>query len=293
MKLLFTASVLLFLSPSSGQAGDSVPPPSAVVQHVYGKGETLRYFFEDTDYLYDAKLEDGLMRAKAPRRISGVRVNLTVSVLDVSSGTARRRVEFSSGAYRSAEAEKYNQTPFVSLSSAIPGFPPDFGYEYDSDAKIVNRTAGFFQPFLSSEAGVFVYYKTMDIHSFQSIIDTISDAQRAGEIAMRPAKDIPLGFGVFKNAASIRSYDRIETVEGIRCAVFKVATLGNEFRKEKSGGSLRTDYQLTMYVPLEGEYRGLLLRGDLQEYVFEKRGTYILRQLSMTLQTKETYAEAQ
>lgn len=284
-------SGLLILSPYTAKAADGVPPPSAVVQHVYSKGETLKYFFEDTDYLYDAKLEDGFVRATAPHRITSLRVGLKISVVDVSSGTALRRVEFSGGGYRSAVPEKYNQTPFVSLSSAIPGFPPDFGYVYESDAKIVNRTAGFFQPFLSSEAGVFVYYKTMDIHSFQSIIDTLSPDQKPGEIAVRPAKEIPLGFGVFKNASSIRSYDRIETMDGVRCAVFKVATPGNRFQKAKSGDSMRTDYQLTMFVPLEGEYRGLLLRGDLQETVLEKRDTYILRQLSMTLQTKDSYFE--
>lgn|GEM_PF-2315182 len=292
MNLLAIVLFLAFPGVGPTLASDGVARSSAVVQHAYIKGETLKYYFEDTDYSYDSSLEDGVLRARTPRQIAGLRVFLKVRVVDMSSGTARRRVEFGGGAYRAAEVEKYNETPAVPLSSAIPGFPPDFGYEYDSDGKIVNGTAGFFQPFLSSEAGAFVYYKTMDIHTFQSIIDTISDIQKPGEISVRPAKDIQLGFGVFRNAASIRTYDRIETVEGIRCAVFKVATLGNEFRAEKQAEPLRTDYQLTMFVPLEGRYRGLLLRGDLQEYVFQKQDTVVLRQLSMTLQTKGTYAEA-
>jgi hypothetical protein len=281
MRRALAVGGLFFSSLGAARAADG-----GIARHSYRKGETLRYYFEDTDYVYDAKPEAGLLRPKTLRSISGVRVNLRIRVVGVSSGTARRRIEFSDGLYRSAAPKKYNQAPSISLSSAIPGFPSDFGYEYDSDGKIVNRTGAFFAPYLSSEAGTFVFYKTMDIHTFQSIIDDISSAQRPGDIVIKPPKKIPLDFGVFRNGSSVQTYDRVDIVDGIRCAVFKVATPGNTFKDKNSKAPIRTDYQLTMFVPLEGEYRGLLLRGDLQESIFEKRDSYVLRQLSMTLRTK-------
>jgi hypothetical protein len=278
--------VLALLRPGPARADAGAPAPDRVFAHAYREGEALEYFFEDTDYRYAARRESGLLRPKALESITDLRLRLRINVVAVSSGTARRRLEFRGGRYRSAAPEKINETPFVPLSSAIPSFPPDFGYEYDSDGKIVNQTAAFFAPFLSSEAGAFVYYKTMDIHTFQSIIDNITSDRKPGDVVLKPGRDIPLAMGTFKNAASVSSFDRIETVGGVRCGVFKVATPGNTFQDEKSGDSLGTDYQLTLYVALEGEYRGLLLRGDLQEAIVRKPDAYILRQLSMTLQTK-------
>ena len=286
MRLLFIISALVFSDPCPAKAADSVAASDGMVQHVYRKDETLRYFFEDTDYMYTTKSGSVALRPETLRSMTDLKLNLKISVADVSSGTAHRRIEFSAGQYRSAAPDNYNQTPSVPLSSAIPGFPADFGYEYDSDGKVVNHTATFFQPYLSSDAGVFVYYKTMDIHTFQSIIDSISGAQKPGDIVIKTGKDIPLAMGIFKNANSVLNYHRVETVDRVRCAVFKVATLGNEFQVKGAGDTLQTDYQLTMFVPLEGEYQGLLLRGDLQEYVLQKPDTFVLRQLSMTLQRK-------
>lgn len=260
-----------------------------VSQHAYVDGEVLEYLFEDTESTFDTVRVKGFEQPKNLILFQELRIPLKINIFKTESGVLSRRLQFYGASYRSADPKNFNATAPVALEKIIPNFPANFGYVYKNDPAAIGTTAEIYKPYMKNEVGQFVYYKELDVHTIQGVIDNIPSTLKVGEIFQKPGQEIKLPQGVFYNAATTILYSGIETIDNIRCGYFKVITMGNSFPFEAAGKLqiLFTSYQYGFYVPLEGALTGLLYRGELQETVTVPGKSIIQRQFSMKLINRE------
>lgn len=265
-----------------GMAGSVLAASSqAVSQHAYRQGEVIGYFFEDTDLIFDASVHDGVLLPGNLKEVHELQIPFSVTVTTDSMGGLRRTLRFQGGQYRKGDKVGISTTSLRALSGLIPGFPSDFSYDYGSDSQAIRVAGQAYAPFTKDAIGSFVYYKALDIHTIPSVIENIPGTLEPGGFTEKKAAAIELPNGTFHNAPASMLYQRVEVIDGVRCAWFKVVTMGNDFTMPTE--TLYTNYQYTFAVPLEGPKAGLLLRGELQETVLRPPGIIIQRQLSMTL----------
>lgn len=279
-----SALAVLMLAWVPGAQAAEQPKGVALIQHRYTPGEHLDYVFEDTEYTFDATASTAGIRPGPIARVQELEIKARIGTPEKGP---KREMRFLSASYRDGSPK--SMPALQPVSSYIPSFPREFAYPYDSDQKAVTEVQRHYKPYLGSEVGNFLYYKALDVHTIQSAIDNIPSTMKPGDYLLRPAAAIPLKDGVFNNAAHSISYQRIDLIDGVRCAFFKVMNAGNSYQA-KGNAPILTDYQYTFYVPLEGQYQGLLLRGELQETITvqdEKNPVFMVRQLSMQLERPE------
>lgn len=288
--ILLSSGLLIAAIPAQAQLSSSAPAVSdarnqTLAQHHYVDGEKSLYFFEDTETTFDAGLEGGVLQPRALRLIQELQIPFSIEVKADSEGKLRRILRFQGGSYREGEPLTFSTVAFKSLPDVIPGFPPDFSYDYEADAKAIKTALPqAYGPYLGNRLGQFVYYKALDIHTFQAKIDRLPDTLRPEGLVQTKAMNVDLPDGIFHNAGDMILDERIVMFRGLRCAYFKGVTMGNKYSlKDRRGPKIYTNYQYTFYVPLEGPKAGLLLRGDMQETVTVPPKSVLQRQLSMEM----------
>ena len=254
-------------------------------------GESWDYFFEDGEGTFLTEAVDGLPRVKQPVRYQELQVRLRVSVVSVKGDIVEKRVDLLHTKYRELSAEQLGgkaDVPLKPISALIPGFPETFSYSYNVDeGKVVEQLQTYFKGYLSSPFGSFLYYKLLDLHTFQGTAEHLPP-ESLGRVSTGESRDIPLQDGVFHNHGPVRLLQRIDMVDGLRQAYYKIMTLGNYYKLSKLDGSMDTNYRYTFYVPVEGALKGIVSEGELQEeVVLRGKPIVIERQLSLHLQTPQ------
>lgn len=275
--MAITRRLLLLLTLASPAAAGSGP---AIPRHVYKPSETINYFFEDTDRIYAATMTSIGVRPGSLVQLQEIQVLLRVSV----EPSGRKRLEYKDVRYRSAPPDKFNETPLAPISSFIPDFPKDFHYEFETGSAAVRSLQEYFKPWMQSSVGSFLYYKMLDVHTFQPTIDSLPRALSLGQISVSSTTDIPLEHGTFRNRQPATHFQRVEKIDGQQCALLKTVTVGNSYMM--SDRTLDTDYQYTYAVALDGPHAGLLWKGELHETVIGNASGgpfFVDRQLSMKL----------
>ncbi len=266
---------------------------SGFVHHEYRLGESFDYFFEVTEATYSTEQHERLPVIKDLQKIEELAIIYRLSIVSVEHPKATKEIELLDTRYREVTQEDFmsktaKKTVPHPLSSLMQGFPETLSYRY-TDEDFTEELNQAFSAYMGNQLGIFLYYKLMDVHSFQSVIDSIPAGEAIGDIVISPSEDIEVEHGMFHNHNPVRLYNRIDFLNGVKHAYFKVQTMGNVFRVPEQKMEMHTNYQMTFHVPLEGESRGLLSQGEQQESAFVIRSgepvTSIQRQYSLTLQT--------
>jgi hypothetical protein len=269
------------------------PRISGFVPHVYRPGESNEYLFEVTEASYSTEQLERLPMIKDLLKIEELTIRYRLSTLSVDESQVRQKIELMETGYREltgqfAPGSEPEATAFRPLSSMIPDFPENLSYSFSGEDFIeaLNQACS---PYLAHPLGIFLHYKLIDVHSFQSVVDDIDSRESPGDVVIRPSEDIEVEHGVFHNHAPVRLYHRVDLLDGVRHAYFKVQTMGNVFRVPQQSMEMHTNYQITFHVPLEGETAGLVTNGEQQELGYTVKSgepiTAIQRQISLKLQS--------
>ena len=272
------------------------------VPHVHRAGESYEYLFEVTEAFYTTEQLERLPMIKELFKIEDLIIRYRLSTLSAEADQVRQKIELTETGYREltgpdltrsgTEAGAGNRAPgYRALTSMIPGFPANLSYEF-SGGDFIQSLNTACSPYLTHPQGIFLHYKLIDVHSFQSVVDDITLDEPPGSVVVRPSEDIPVEHGVFHNHEPVRLYHRIDLLEGVRHAYFKVQTMGNVFRVPQQGMEMHTNYQITFHVPLEGETAGLVTSGEQQELGYTVQSgepvTAVQRQISLKMQSETT-----
>ena len=261
--------------------------------HVYREGESYEYLFEVTEASYSTEQLERLPMIKELLKIEELIIRYRLSTVSVEEHEVQQTIELIDTRYREVPIERLTSseshaTQFQPLSSLIPDFPANLSYRFSGEDFIesLNQACA---PYLTHPLGIFLHYKLIDVHSFQSVVDDIGANESPGHIVISPSEDIAVEHGVFHNHEPVRLYHRVDVLEGVRHAYFKVQTMGNVFRVPQQGMELHTNYQMTFHVPLEGEAAGLVSSGEQQELGYTVQGdepiTAVQRQISLKMQS--------
>ena len=68
--------------------------PTTVTQHVYRDGESLRYFFEDTDNIYQAEKDERGIRPRSLVQVKELQIQLRIDVSKAADGTVGKKMSF-------------------------------------------------------------------------------------------------------------------------------------------------------------------------------------------------------
>ena len=300
------------------------PTVQGFVPHVYRTGESYEYFFEVTEASYSTEQLERLAMIKDLFKIEDLFVRLRLSILSVEGDEVRQQVELIETGCRELDSEDLagarstggnapveartdgghstdgrstgstsggagaRAKPHQSLSSMIPDFPERLTYSYTGGNFIAALNEAF-APHLTHPLGIFLHYKLIDVHSFQSVIDDVASGELPDDVVISPSEDIPVEHGVFHNHEPVRVYHRVDLLNGVPHAYFKFQTMGNVFRVPSQSMDMHTNYQITLHAPLEGDAAGLITNGEQQELGYtDKVGEPVIavqRQLSMNMQS--------
>ena len=263
------------------------------VPHVYRTDESYEYLFEVTEASYSTEQLQRLPMIKDLLKIEELTIRYRLSVVSVEAHEVRKKIELIETRYRELTSQSWadsetRATEYRPLSSMIPDFPANLSYSYSGEDFIeaLNRACS---PYLAHPLGIFLHYKLIDVHSFQSVIDDIASRESPGDVVISPSQDIAVEHGVFHNHEPVRLYNRVDLLDGVHHAYVKVQTMGNVFRVPQQSMEMHTNYQMTFHVPLEGEAAGLISSGEQQELGYtvksEEPITAIQRQISLRLQS--------
>ncbi len=253
--------------------------------HPYQVGESWEYFFENTETTYVTTEEDKVPRPQQAVRFDELQLRVRIDV-----EKAQRRLTLLDGKFRTFNSNDLkspeSMPEFQSVWELIPSLPKTFSYAYESDGQAVQTIAKDFAPFMSDRMGQQLYFKMLDIHTFQATIDGLP-SETVGTVAIGKSRDIQLAQGLFHNHKPVRLFQRIDQRDGQPFAYYKIMTAGNYYNFDKQ--PLDTTYQYTFRVPLSGSTQGIVDSGELQELVFvhhdDRDPVLIQRQLSLELQT--------
>lgn len=259
-------------------------------------GESYEYLFEVTEALYSTEQLERLPMIKELLKIEELIIRYRLSTISVEEHEVQQTIELIDTRYREVPRERITgaepePTQFQPLSSMIPDFPEQLSYRFSGEESIepLNQACA---PYLSHPLGIFLHYKLIDVHSFQSVVDDIGAHESPGDVVISPSEDIPVEHGVFHNHEPVRLFHRVDVLEGVRHAYFKVQTMGNVFRVPQQEMEFHTNYQMTFHVPLEGEAAGLVSSGEQQELGYTLQGdapvTAIQRQISLRMESETT-----
>jgi hypothetical protein len=266
------------------------------VPHVYRTGESYEYYFEVSEASYSTEQLERLPMVKDLLKVEELTLRFRLSTLSVEPAQVEKQVELFDARYRELRGQGLTgadatRTAYRPLSSMIPDFPDGLSYRYPGE-DFIGPLSQVCSPYLAHPLGIFLHYKLVDVHSFQSVIDGIAAGESPGAIVITPAEDIEVEHGVFHNHDPVRLYHRVDILRGVKHAYFKMQTMGNVFRVPQQRMDMHTNYQMTFHVPLEGEAAGLVSSGEQQELAYVvKEGepiTAVQRQLSLTLQAEAT-----
>lgn len=269
------------------------PQIRGIVPHVYRVGESYEYLFEVTEASYSTEQLERLPMIKELLKIEELIIRYRLATISVEEHEVQQTIELMDTRYREVPRERITSpnpepTEFQPLSSMIPDFPKNLSYRFSGEDFIesINQACA---PYLAHPLGIFLHYKLIDVHSFQSVVDDIGAHESPGDAVISPSEDIAVEHGVFHNHEPVRLFHRIDLLDGVRHAGFKVQTMGNVFRVPQQGMELHTNYQMTFHVPLDGEAAGLVSSGEQQELGYTVQGdepiTAIQRQISLTMQS--------
>lgn len=236
-------------------------------------------------------LETGY-RELGSEELRGARSGGGSSVGEAQSDSGRSTGATAAGGTHSTDGRSTDSggraKPHQSLSSMIPDFPERLSYSYTGGNFIaaLNEACG---PYLNHPLGIFLHYKLIDVHSFQSVIDDVASGELPNDVVISPSEDIEVEHGVFHNHEPVRVYHRVDLLNGVPHAYFKFQTMGNVFRVPSQSMDMHTNYQITLHAPLEGDAAGLITNGEQQELGYtDKVGEPVIavqRQLSMNMQS--------
>ena len=282
-------AVALLASPLGFAAPvDPSSPDYQFPHHTYRVGETFDYFYEGSEATYATAPAGG---GKVPRitnllKIDEVAVRVHTSIFN-DNGKLKKRVELRNLRIRTVTAADLQSgradVPFQPIQVSVPSFPENFSYSYDAgkDSEAATQFNVIFQAYPSP-----AFNRLIDIQSFLGTADGIPTASHVGVVTVTPAVDVQLSGATFHNHTSIRTFSRVDWIDGIPQAYFKTQNLGNFFQLF----GVETNYVLTFHVPLRGFAQGLVRSGELQELIFigganNTPVNAIQRQVSMTMQT--------
>ncbi|MDD2715015.1 MAG: hypothetical protein PHW04_03855 [Candidatus Wallbacteria bacterium] len=258
-------------------------------QHQYRVGEKFFYAFEDTEYNYQVSVNDKNERSMELSEIQEIRTDLKLSVIREKSGKTVRKMEIYNTQYKEGSTENYNQAEYRLLTTLIKNFPKVFSYTYEVEAaknRVISDFAKFCAPYMNCSVGNFFYFKTLDIHTFESVIERMAGSLEPEKFRKIESSNPKISGGSFFNNSPAVTYNRTETMNGVPCAVFKYSTVGNRYVSEQFGVNLITDYGANIYVALEGKLAGMLIFGELHETVTglnQGKPAYVVRMLTMRM----------
>lgn len=270
----------------------AVNKSSHLVHHRYQKGEIIDFDFENSENMYRSIRDPqfGII----PQELMGIEelhVRVRITVLDTSGSAPQKQMEIVEATMRSSlghdfSVSHYNKAEFVPITELIPNFPKHFRYTYTTDSQAVRtELLKGMAPYLKNQVAWTLYYKLLDIHTFQSTIDSIPVTLKPGQVHQGETTHINLAGQIFVNNAPTINYEKRFNNQGTKFAYFKDATMGNSF-EAMNGSKFRTNYTHSFSVSLDGHHQGLLEYGELQETVFgelagETEPYFLQRQLSM------------
>ncbi len=281
-------------SAASGTASPTTSAPALptdlrVHQHVYKKGETFTFVYGSTEATYaTVPAHDGKVpRVTDLQKIEEVRATVRFSVV-ADGAELKKKIELINPRFRELKPADLGgaaaPVAFRPLSDKVAGFPTNISYTYaiGQDAQVALRLndvfKGHFDPFV---------YKFIDVFTFPASVASVPKDLEPGEGVITAGVDVPLGGVTYHSAKRVILYDRVDELNGIPQAYFKVQTPGNYVESIGSDSNVLQ----TFYVPLSGSTAGLVASGELQEMIFGGSGpsiTATMRQVSMTMQTATT-----
>ena len=236
---------------------------AGIHHHHFADGEVLRFFYEDTDTVFQTVGVDGTIQAGNGIEVQEMQIPVDIQVRAQDGGLMRALTILPEAQYREAAPNALAQTQFQILPPLIPGYQTDFSYTYKDDTDAMSRLQDIFSSIRSTNVGSFLFFKDQDIHQMQQSAEQIPEGLLPGPTSFTEPHDVPGLGGDFKAAASQLIYQGVQDLEGQRAGYFKVISLGNQFTT--STMTTFTNFFFTMYVALDGPKQGLLLDGEGQE----------------------------
>jgi hypothetical protein len=268
----------------------AVPTDLRLSKHEFVEGETFEYVYENTEATYQTvSAQDGKVpRVTDLQKVVQVRTRVRFTIV-ADGDTLQKQLEFIDPVFREATAEELTNAaglgPYQPLSAKIPGFPTTVSYTYDIGMdgyvalELYKVFGDHFHPFV---------YSYIDVFTFPTTVEGISENLLPGGWSTTPPIDVNFSGVQYHNSSPNLFYDRVDELDGMAQAYFKVQNPGNYV--ELIG--LDSSFIQTFHVPLTGSVAGLMSTGELQETIFNKNGegqpTATIRQVSMTMQTDRT-----
>ncbi|TVR05106.1 MAG: hypothetical protein EA403_03540, partial [Spirochaetaceae bacterium] len=155
-----------------------------MVPHLYRTGESYEYLFEVTEASYSTEELERLPMIKDLLKIEELIIRYRLSTASVEAHEVQQRLELVDSRYREMPSERLtgsepHATEFQPLSSLIPDFPAALSYRFNGEnfITVLNHACG---PYLAHPLGIFLHYKLIDVHSFQSVVDDIGSRESPG-----------------------------------------------------------------------------------------------------------------
>jgi len=231
--------------------------------HQFTAGETLNYFYEDTDTTFSTKTQDLTVQADDPFQIQEIQIPVSIVIQKKDNANIRTLTLSPNAQYRSGSPKAISQLPFQPLAKLIQNFPTPFSYSYADNTQALEHLQDIFAPVRKNEVGNFLFFKAQDIHQMQESAQKIPEGILPGQTNFTPRREREGFGGQFTVAAGQLVYQGTETFNGEKSAYFKVISLSHVFTT--SSFKTYTNFSFTMHVALEGPHQGLLLFGEGQE----------------------------
>jgi hypothetical protein len=230
--------------------------------HQYKPGETINYFYEDTDTTYSTSTRDGTVQAADSVQIQEIQIPVTIKLQQKNNASVRTLTISPEARFRTSSPGALSQTPFQPIGNLIKDFPP-FSYSYDDDTQALDHLQDTFAIMRKNEVGNFMFFKVQDIHQMQESAQKIPEGITPGQTHFSPRQQREGLGGKFVAAPGQLIYQGIEILNGEKAAYFKVISLANVFTT--TSFKTYTNFSFTMHVALAGPHQGLLLFGEGQE----------------------------
>lgn len=253
-----------------------------IVRHSFHTGESLHYTFEDTDSVFLIAELDGTLQAGQGYRIQEIQIPVNIQINSVQGELQRRLTLNSSDVLfrESTPPSGLNNASFQSILKFSKLVPSTITYSYETDAKALSELSTIFakqygidpklaenlaEQIQNDKGASFLYLKMEDVHQMQASVEKIPEGMLPGQASFTDRHNEDGLGGKFIAAPSQLVYEKVVTLNGVRCAYLKSASLGHEFIQEAAGRKTFTNFTFSFHIALEGPHKGLMILGEGQE----------------------------
>lgn len=256
-------SIAIVVSALSSVFAGAAETSDVLHHHSFKAGETIGYYFEDTDTVFQAVKQDGTIQAGDAVQVEEIQIPVQVQIISASDGLQRQITISPQARYRKSEPSSLASTPFQLLTKLSSNVPPSFSYTYKDDSDALSHLQSIFAKIRGDDVGNFLFFKTQDIHQMQDSAAKVPDGMIPGQVEFIPRHEMPGLGGKFIAAPAQIIYSGTATFNGVKAAYIKAISLGHEFILPQF--ETFTNFSYTMHIALEGPEQGLMLYGEGQE----------------------------